>query len=390
MHSPTDLSYILNHLGEDREAYHGAVSPPVYQTSNFAFPTVAAMRHALPHEQEVSFYTRGLNPTTAILCQKLAALEGTNGALVFGSGVAAISAAVVSQLRAGDHVVCVQKPYGWAEKLFNNLLGRYGVACTYVDATHTDAFVKAIRPNTRMFYLESPNSITFELVDIEAVCQIAKAHNIVTVIDNSYASPLGQQPAKLGVDIVVHSASKYLGGHSDVVAGVVCSSKAIIQQIFDNEFMGLGGIAAPWTASLLLRSLRTLPIRFERSTQSAALVASYLHQHPKVKQLIYPGHPSHSQYALAQRQMGACGGLLSFLIDAEDVAAIERFADGLQRFLLACSWGGHESLVLPVCGLADTPEQLHPHLPWNLIRLYIGLEDAQVLIADLEQAFGKL
>jgi cystathionine beta-lyase/cystathionine gamma-synthase len=383
-----DLSHILNHLGENREEYHGAVSPPVYQTSNFAFPNVAAMRHALPHEQEVSFYTRGLNPTTSILCQKLAALEGTDDALVFGSGVAAISAAVISQLKSGDHVVCVQKPYGWAEKLFNQLLGRFGVTVTYVDATDTGAIEDAIMPHTRMLYLESPNSLTFELVDIEAVCKIAKAKGIVTVIDNSYATPLGQQPSKLGVDIIIHSASKYLGGHSDVVAGVVCANKAIIKQIFDNEFMNLGGIAAPWTSSLLLRSLRTLPIRFERSTQSGAQVAAYLYSHPRVKQLIYPGHHSHPQYALAQKQMGACGGLLSFLLDAKDVGEVEQFADKLQRFLLACSWGGHESLILPVCALATSPEQLNPHLPWNLVRLYIGLEDPQVLIDDLAQALG--
>lgn len=382
-----DLSYILNHLGEHREEYYGAVAPPVYQTSNFAFPSVAAMRHALPHEQEVSFYTRGLNPTTAILCQKMAALEGTEDALMFGSGVAAISAAVISQLKAGDHVVCVQKPYGWAEKLFNQLLGRYGVTCTYVDATDTAAIAAALQPHTRMLYLESPNSLTFELMDIKAVGLIAKQRGIVTVIDNSYCTPLGQRPAALGVDIVVHSASKYLGGHSDVVAGVLCSSKAIIKQIFDNEFMNLGGIAAPWTSALLLRSLRTLPVRFERSTQSGLQVAEYLHAHPKVKQLLYPGHPSHPQYALAQQQMSTSGGLLSFIMDAKDVAEIEHFADKLQRFLLACSWGGHESLVLPVCALAATHNGLHPNLPWNLVRLYIGLEDPKVLIADLEQAF---
>lgn len=385
-----DLSYILNHLGEDRETYHGAVSPPVYQTSNFAFPNVAAMRNALPHEQEVPFYTRGLNPTTGILCQKLAALEGTDDALVFGSGIAAVSAAVISQLKAGDHVVCVQKPYGWAEKLFNQLLGRFGVTVTYVPAPDTDGIEAAIQPNTRMLYLESPNSITFELVDLEAACAIAKPRGIVTVIDNSYATPLGQQPAKWGVDIVVHSASKYFGGHSDVVAGVVCSSKAIIKQIFDHEFMNLGGIVSPHTSSLLLRSLRTLPIRFERSTKSALQVAEYLHNHPKVKQLIYPGHPSHPQYALAQKQMGDCGGLFSILLDVQDVAEVERFADRLQRFLMAVSWGGHESLALPVCALAESTARLRPDLPWNLVRIYIGLEDPEVLIADLEQALQGL
>ncbi len=308
--------------------------------------------------------------------------------MVFGSGVAAISAAVISQLKAGDHVVCMQKPYGWAERLFDQLLARFGVTCTYVDGTDISAIEAALLPNTRLLYLESPNSITFELVDIKAACNIAKARGIVTVIDNSYASPLGQQPAKLGVDIVVHSASKYFGGHSDVVAGVLCASKVIVKQIFDQEFMNLGGIAAPWTAALLLRSLRTLPLRFERSGQSAQQVVEYLHQHPKVQHVIYPGHPSHPQYALAQQQMQGFGGLFSFLMDAKEVTEVERFADRLQRFLLACSWGGHESLVLPVCALAASPEQLNPHLPWNLVRLYIGLEDPQVLIADLEQALG--
>jgi cystathionine beta-lyase/cystathionine gamma-synthase len=383
-----DLSYIINQLGEDREKYYNAVSPPVIQTSNFCFRSVEEMRNALPDEKGTHFYTRGNNPTADILCQKLAALEGADDALVFASGVAAISAAVLSQVKSGDHIICVDKPYSWMTRLLKDFLHRFGVEHTLVDGREVANFEKAIQPNTRLIYLESPNSFTFELQDLQAVATLAKAHGITTIIDNSYSSPLYQSPIALGIDIVVHSASKYIGGHSDVVAGVICSGKAIIERIFYAEFLNLGGIISPQNAWLLLRSLRTLPLRLEASNKTTAKVVEYLHQHPKVERVIYPMHHSFPQINLAKKQMTGAGGLFSIILRAENFSDIDRFTNQLKRFLIACSWGGHESLVMPACGLVNTAEELHPSLPWNLVRFYIGLEDAEVLIADLEQALN--
>ena len=203
-----DLSYILNELGEDHSLHYGAVSPPIYQTTNFCFPDVAHMREALQHESSIPFYTRGANPTLDVLRKKLAALEGAEDALLFASGSAAVAAAVMVHLLAGDHVICVQKPYSWSNKLLNTLLARFGVATTMVDGTRTEAFAEALRPETKLIFLESPNSTTYELQDLAAVAQLARQHGIVTVIDNSTASPLGQQPIALGIDLVVHSATK--------------------------------------------------------------------------------------------------------------------------------------------------------------------------------------
>ena len=263
-----DLSYIINHLGEERKKYFNSVAPPIIQASNFVFDSVEVMRESLADEMDVSFYTRGNNPTVAILRKKLAALEKAEECLVFSSGIAAISAAIMSCVEAGDHIVSVKKPYSWTSRLLEEYLVKYNVETTMVDGTDPENFRKAIKPNTKLFVLESPNSITFELQDLPAVTAIAKEHNISTAIDNSYASPLNQNPIEMGVDIVMHSASKYLGGHSDLVAGVLCSTRERCEKIFDTQFMNLGGIIGPQDAWLMLRGLRTLPIRMERVAQT--------------------------------------------------------------------------------------------------------------------------
>ncbi len=209
-----DLSYIINELGEEGERHLGSVIPPIFRTSNFCFPDVATMRTSLSNEMDTPFYTRGHNPTVAVLRKKVAALAGAEEALIFGSGSAAIAAAVLSQLKAGDHVVCVQKPYSWTYKLLSRLLSRYGVSTSFIDGRDPQTWADAVQPNTRLFMMESPNSMTFELQDIEAVVAIAKKHGIHTIMDNSYASPINQRPIEMGIDTTVHSASKYLGGHS--------------------------------------------------------------------------------------------------------------------------------------------------------------------------------
>ncbi|MCC7224766.1 MAG: aminotransferase class I/II-fold pyridoxal phosphate-dependent enzyme [Chitinophagales bacterium] len=386
-----NLSYIINHLGEERAQYFNAVSPPVVQSSNFAFADLASMRRALQDEKESPFYTRGCNPTVRILRQKLAALEQAEDALVFSSGSAAMAAAVLSQLSGGDHVVCVAKPYSWTNKLLNQLLARFGVSTTMIDATDPAHYEAAIQPNTRLLLLESPNSITFELQDIAAVVEIARRHNLRTIIDNSYATPLFQSPIAMGIDLVIHSASKYLGGHSDIVAGVVCGSKTIISRLFSHEYMTLGGIISPHDAWLMIRGLRTLPLRLSRSHETTMQVVAYLEQHPKIARVNFPFSSSFPQYELAKKQMSGCGGLFSAELRAAELGQIDQFCERLHYFLLACSWGGHESLAFPMSALY-TAQNYHTAtaLPWNLVRFYVGLEDADLLIADLAQALDVL
>lgn len=381
-----DLSKILNQIGEDRDAYYNAVSPPIFQTSNFCFKSVKELRNSLDKEYEIPFYTRGHNPTVGILRKKLAALEGTEDALVFASGCAAIAAAVMSTVKKGDHVICVKKPYSWTQKLFSNYLVDYGVETDMIDGTDLDNFRTAIRENTKLIYLETPNSVTFELQDLKAIAKLAREHQITTVCDNSYSTPLYQRPAELGIDLVVHSASKYIGGHSDLVGGVLCGSKERVNQIFGSEFMTIGGIISPNEAWLMIRGLRTLGIRLERSATTAEKVVSFLENHPKVERVLFPFSKTHPQKALARQQMKGCGGLFSFVLKAEDITSVEKFCDGLNLFLLACSWGGHESLIFPTCALFNSSNYRNSELPWSLVRMYVGLEEPEELIADIEQA----
>ena len=384
-----DLDHILDHLGEDRDALMHAVVPPVFQSGNFSYPTVAAMRETVQQEFDRPLYTRGYNPTVAMLRKKVAALEGAEDALVFSSGSAAIAAAVIAFVQAGDHVVCVRKPYSWTRKLLDELLARFGVEVTYVDGTDAENYRRACRDNTRLFILESPNSLTFELQDLSAVAAIAKEQGVLTLCDNSFNSPLFQRPIEHGIDLVAHSATKYLNGHSDVVAGVLAGSQAHIRQVMAKEFMTLGAAPSPHDAWLLMRGLRTLGLRMHRSADSAARVAHFLEAHPKVARVYWPGLEGHPQHALASRQMERVAGLMSIELDAPDEAAVERFCDGLQRFLIAVSWGGYESLQFPVCALKG-PSGNYTDLPFTLVRLYVGLEDPDHLIADLEQALARI
>ena len=384
-----DLSTILNHLGEERELGYHAVVPPVVQSGNFSYPSVAAMRAVVQQEMERPLYTRGFNPTVGILRKKVAALEHAEDALVFSSGSAAIAAAVMSFVKAGDHIVCVHKPYSWTKKLLVELLERFNVSHTFVDGTDAENYRRAIQPNTTFFITESPNSLTFELQDLRAVAAIAKEHGILTLCDNSYNSPLFQHPIDLGIDLVAHSATKYLNGHSDVVAGVLSGSAAHIRQVMSKEFMTLGAVPSPHDAWLLMRGMRTLELRVNRSADSAAVVATFLAGHPRIKKVHWPGLTSHPQHALAKQQMKRVAGLMTIELDAPDEAAVERFCDGLKRFLIAVSWGGYESLQWPVCALKG-PRRYYTGLPCTMVRLYIGLEDPRLLIADLEQALERM
>lgn len=386
-----DINDILFRTGENRDQWYQSIAPPVYQTSNFRFPGISAMREIIADEFSHHAYTRGNNPTVEVLRSKLAALEHTEQSLVFSSGAAAIAAALLSVLGSGDHLVCVARPYGWTQKLIARWLTRFGVRHDFADLRDAGTLERYLQPDTKAVYLESPNSITFEMQDLEAISAICRARGITTLIDNSYASPIYCNPADHGIDLVIHSATKYLNGHSDVVAGVVCGSEARIRRIFDQEYMILGAVISPYEAALILRGLRTLPLRMERSDQTARLLAARLEDHPAVRQVIHPGLPSFPQYALAQRQLRGTGGLFSICLDTDDPAVCEAFADKLNRFAMAASWGGYESLVMPMCAFHTPGSQPGPSAyPVNLVRIYAGLEDADWLWEDLEQALSVI
>jgi cystathionine beta-lyase/cystathionine gamma-synthase len=388
-----DLSWILNHLGEDREQYFGAVAPPIVQSSIFAFPTVAKMREAFRDELAAHVYTRGNNPTVEILRRKVAALEGAEDCLMFGSGAGAISAAVIGSLRAGDHAICVARPYSWTRSVLYTMLGRFGVTTTFIDGTDIANFENALTDQTRLIVCESPNSMTFEQQDLAAVAALAKSRGIRTLCDNSWATPLNQSPIALGIDLVAHSATKYLNGHSDVVAGALCASEKIIRDVFRGPFMTLGAILSPHDAWLMIRGLRTLPIRLQRIAQTTQQVLAFVKGHARIEHVYYPTDTSNPQFALSQQQMRGGSGLLTLRLRVGDVAGVERFCDALKRFLMTVSWGGYESLLFPVCAVhpANAPVTGGGgSLPLSLVRLSIGLEEPEVLIADLEQALAAI
>lgn len=385
-----DISYILNELGEDREDYFNAIAPPIVQTSNFAFKQIADLRERFKDEYGGYLYSRGLNPTVDILRKKLAALDGAEDCLVFNSGAAAIYSSVVPFVFQGDHIISVRKPYTWAQKLFDLWLPKFGVKTTYVDGRNIENIESAIQTNTKIIYLESPNSWDYAIQDLKRISALAKSKNILTVIDNSYCTPIYQKPIELGIDISIQSATKYIGGHSDVVAGVLCGPKVLLKKIFDLDYLLVGNGIQPFNAWLLIRGLRTLPVRLEAISKTTRLVIEYLKSHPKIEKVLFPLDPDFDQYHLASEQMqGACG-LFSVIVRTEKAEYIERFCEALKCFFIAVSWGGYESLVIPkVAGIELSSFDAH-QTDHRMIRFYVGLESADYLINDLKQALEFL
>jgi len=378
-------SFIINQLAEDREDYFNAVAPPIIQTSNFAYPTVDEFTAAITNEKDRPIYSRGNNPTVDMLCRKMAALEGAEDCLMVGSGAAAVTNAVMSQVNAGDHIVSVRNPYTWTNHLLTKILSRFDVQTTFVDGTQIGDLEQSCTDRTRLIYLESPNSWTFELQDLTAVADLARQKGITTVIDNSYCTALCQRPIDLGIDLVVYSATKYYNGHSDVVAGAICGAEEQIAKIFHNEYMTFGNILAPQNAWLMLRSLRTLPIRLRQSSESTLKILEYLHNSAKIDRIWYPFHQGNPQLDLARKQMKMPMGMFTIALKTRDIGSIKRFCETLQYFLIAVSWGGHESLIMPKCAFVDEDD---PQV--NMIRFYIGLEEADVLIDDLERSLSQM
>jgi cystathionine beta-lyase/cystathionine gamma-synthase len=384
-----DLSYILNEMAEDRDAYFNAIAPPIIQTSNFRVKKVDALRGLFEDEYSGYLYSRGLNPTVDMLRKKLAALDEAADALVFNSGAAAIFAAVLSNIRSGDHIISVKDPYTWAQRMFDIVLPKFGVETTYVDGRLTENFRAAIRENTRIIYLESPLGWSFELQDLRAVAALAKAHGIITICDNSYCTPLYQRPIAMGIDLVLQSATKYIGGHSDTIAGVLSGSAAMIKKIFDSEYLNIGSGIQPFNAWLLIRGLRTLSVRLERCSKTTAQVVSFLEQCPQVEKVLFPMSRDFPQSALAHKQMDGACGLLSFYLRADSRKQIVRFCESLQHISMAVSWGGYESLILPRCAGLQDADFDPSEAGHRMLRMYVGLEDADYIIRDLQQALDQ-
>ncbi len=385
-----DISYIINELGEDREHYFNAVSPPIIQTSNFAFKTVEELRIAFEDEMAGYLYSRGVNPTVDILRKKIAALDGAEDCLVFNNGAAAIFAGIFANIRSGDHIVSVRAPYTWVQRMFDVILPRFNVETSYIDGTKIENWKRAIKENTSFFYLESPNSWDFALQDIESVAKLAKDNGITTLIDNSYCTPLYQQPIGMGIDMSMQTATKYIGGHSDTLGGVLCGTHSMMKKIFDSEYLNIGSGIQPFNAWLLLRGLRTLPARIERITKTTKEVVQFLKQHPKIERIIFPFDETFPQYELAKKQMKDACGLFTCVIKTDSMEGISRFCESLKHFLMAVSWGGHESLVIPKCAGLKPSDFDSSNPEHRYVRIYTGLEEPAYLIRDLEQALEKI
>lgn len=385
----------LIHHGEDRAAHHGAAVPPLYATSTFTFEGWDAIDAAFGDRTNAFLYTRSGNPTVRLAEEKLAKLAGGEKARLFGSGMAAISAAILSCVSSDDHVIAVRNVYGPANNLLNVYLRqKMGLETTFVGGDDPAEFEAAITDRTRLIYLESPSSAVFGLQDLAAVAEIAQARGIRTAIDNTWATPIFQRPLDLGIDLELHSVSKYLGGHSDFVGGAVIGATEVVDSLAVAEGELLGGTMGPFEAWLLLRSLRTLPLRLRQHEASAMQVARFLEAHPGIRRVFYPGLESHPQHDLAQRQMSGTTGLMGFELATDDLGAIRRFVDGLELFGLGVSWGGHESLVFApaIAYLKELPPERFAALgiAAGTIRISVGLEHADDLVDDLAQALDRM
>ena len=377
--------FICTQYGEDNALYLNAITPPIYMTSLHTFNKIEDHLN-YSQEQGRFIYGRVSNPTVELVEKKIAALERGAMAKCFSSGMAAISAAILSAVEAGSHIICIKNVYGPTKTFIDSYLPKFGVSCTYVRGTDVVEFEEVIRPNTSLIYLESPSSVVLSLQDLAAASALAKKHGIVTAIDNTYCTPIYQKPLTLGIDMSIHTLSKYMGGHGDLIGGVlVCADEARGRRIASNERELLGGILGPMEAWLVLRGLRTLPARLRQHVESAAKVAAFLDAHPAVERVYFPGLDSHPQRALAQRQMGASTGLMSFVLKCDEEAT-KAFVNRLGLFRIGVSWGGFESLaVMPYYNM-DAEQLAFVGAPKKLVRICIGLDDADSLIADLKAA----
>ncbi len=377
---------ICLHEFEDSTQYYGAINPPVIMTSLFSYPTFDGLIEAMKDERKNCVYSRGTNPTVRFLEYKMAALERGETAKCFSSGMGAISAALFTILQAGDHVLVVNNIYGPVIQYLTYAV-KNNITFTHITGDCSLEIIKQnIKPETKLIYFESPATMTFKTLHIKELCDFAKQNNILTMCDNTYTTPLFQKPIVLGCDIVAHSLTKYIGGHSDLVAGCLITSEKLMAEIFPKGYLLQGAAMSPLSAMLGIRGLRTLPLRIKAHESNAITVAEFLNTHPKVKAV---NHPIYMEGTTAYGEIYGTTGLFSFEIDTDDLDKVSLVLNSLKVFQKGVSWGGFESLaVSPHYGSFDPIK--NKGVPLGLIRISIGLEDPRTLISDLENALALI
>lgn len=370
------------HAGQQPEETSGAVMPPIFQTSTYA--------QEAPNKHKGYDYARVGNPTRTALEKMIAGLEGANEAAVFSSGVAAMDA-LLKMLRPGDHVITTNDLYGGSYRLFTKVFEPYGIDFSFIDMTKLDKVEDTITPKTKMMWIETPTNPLLRIVDIEKLANIARVKDILTVVDNTFASPYLQRPLELGADAVMHSATKYLAGHSDVIQGAIASSNQEIMENLRFQTKTSGAVPGPMDCYLTLRGIKTLSVRVQRSVENARQIAEFLENHAEVASVNYPGLTSHPQHDIAKKQMDDFGAMLSFSLKDDSIEAAEKFMQNTKIFTLAESLGGVESLISHPASMThgSIPKEvrLKAGLKDSLIRISVGIEDAEDLIEDLKQAF---
>ncbi len=377
------------HAGEKRHGVGAPVATPIAHSSTFTFASTAEMKRWAEGKSKAYIYTRYGNPTVAVAEARLAQLEGGEAAIVTASGMAAISSALLAVVKGGDEVIATRQLYGGSYRLMRDILPGLGIRIHHVE-TDLEGVERQVNAHTRVLYVETPTNPTLRLVNLRQAVELARRYKLLSMIDNTFASPILQKPLAMGFDLVLHSATKYLGGHSDLIAGAAIGSQELIDKLRE-AVINLGGCADPNAAYLLLRGLKTLEVRIRRQCENAMTVARFLHGHPKVARVHYPGLPSHPDHRLAKRQMGGFGAMLAFDLKG-GLPAARRFCDRVRVFLLAASLGGVESLVvLPIYTShyrMSRQELASAGVQPGTVRVSIGLEDSGDLIADLKQALA--
>jgi|TARA_R110002060_G_scaffold31085_1_gene41686 methionine-gamma-lyase len=377
------------HSGRINDEQFGSLATPLYQTSTFIFENAQQGADRFAGEAEGYIYSRLGNPTTRQLEMRVAAMEGMEDAAATATGMGAVSGALLANLSSGDHLISSKAVYGCSFALMNHQLTRWGIEVTFVDMANPAEIEAAIKPNTKVMFLETPVNPNLAVYDLAVIGKIAQQHNIISVVDNTFLTPVLQQPRKYGIDIVVHSATKYLNGHGDVVAGIICGTAEMIMNIKMTVLKDIGATMSPHDAWLIMRGLKTLPIRMERHCSNAEKIAEFLEAHESVSQVYYPGLKSHPGHKFIGSQMKAAGGVIAFEIKS-DLAGGGDFINRMQLFSIAVSLGDAESLIQHPASMTHSPytqeERLAAGISDSLIRISVGLENVDDLMADLSQS----
>ncbi|MBU8879744.1 methionine gamma-lyase [Bacillus sp. FJAT-29790] len=391
--NPTKFETKLIHEGYESEKYHGSLAPPIFQTSTYTFETAKQGERRFAGVEEGFIYSRLGNPTVKMLEDRMAALENGEAALAFGSGMAAVSAILLALTKTGDHILCSQGLYGCTFGLLQMMDEKYKISHNFSAMETKEQILKEIRPETVCIYVETPINPTMRLVDLQMIAEIRKEKGIAVVVDNTFCSPYLQNPISLGCDIVVHSATKYICGHGDVIAGIAVGNKEFIGNVAMTTLKDVGGVISPFDAWLLLRGLKSLAVRMDRHCENAEKLASFLSSHPKVEKVYYPGDERNSEYEIAQKQMKKPGGMISFTLHGNKETA-QTLMNELKLIKIAVSLGDAETLIQHPATMthAVVPKESREKMGIEdtLLRLSVGLESWEDIRADLEQAFEKI